>query len=111
LLDGYHHAVAACARQGLNILVDEVAFDEECVRGWGDALRGLPVTWIAVRCDADVAEARELARGDRVPGLARRQSEVVHRWARYDGEVDTTETPLDLVAAQLDAILTSEIRQ
>jgi chloramphenicol 3-O phosphotransferase len=43
-----------------------------------------------VRCDAAVAAARELARGDRIPGLAVRQAEAVHRGVRYDVEVDTT---------------------
>ncbi|TIU81251.1 MAG: chloramphenicol phosphotransferase, partial [Mesorhizobium sp.] len=35
-------------------------------------------------------EARESARADRLPGLARWQFERVHRGIRYDIEVDTS---------------------
>jgi chloramphenicol 3-O phosphotransferase len=30
--------------------------------------------------------------GDRVPGMAERQADVVHRGVRYDLEIDTTDT-------------------
>jgi chloramphenicol 3-O phosphotransferase len=50
------------------------------------------VLWVAVRCDADVAAGREIARGDRVPGMALGQAGVVHEGVRYDVEVDTTRT-------------------
>jgi chloramphenicol 3-O phosphotransferase len=42
-----------------------------------------------VRIDIDVLEARELARKDRVVGMARWQYPLVHRFAGYDLEVDT----------------------
>ena len=46
--------------------------------------------WVAVRCDLKVAEARELARGNRVQGMARLQAEMVHHGVSYDLEVNTT---------------------
>ena len=48
------------------------------------------VAWVAVRCDPDVAAAREARRADRVPGMAQRQAMSVHSGMRYDFEVDTT---------------------
>jgi hypothetical protein len=57
---------------------------------WDYALAGLDVAWVGVWCDAAVTEARESARGDRAPGTARAQVELVHRGVRYDFEVDTT---------------------
>ena len=45
--------------------------------------------WVGVRCDAAVAEARELKRGDRVIGQAHDQAERVHQGVRYDVVVDT----------------------
>jgi chloramphenicol 3-O phosphotransferase len=50
------------------------------------------VLWVAVRCDSAVAAGRELARGDRVRGMAMSQAEVVHQGVAYDLEVDTTHT-------------------
>jgi chloramphenicol 3-O phosphotransferase len=53
-------------------------------------LEGLEVLWAGVRCDASVAVAREMARGDRVGGMAESQAELAHRGVVYDVEVDTT---------------------
>ncbi|MGH3171487.1 MAG: phosphotransferase-like protein, partial [Trebonia sp.] len=53
-------------------------------------LEGLDVLWAGVRCDASVAAGREMARGDRVAGMAASQAERAHRDVVYDIEVDTT---------------------
>lgn len=93
-------AVATLVRDGANVIVDEVLLrgGEEQAE-WQVALDGLAVTWVAVRCDPGVAEARELARGDRFLGMARHQSAVVHVGVDYDLEVDTTAmTPEDAAA-------------
>jgi chloramphenicol 3-O phosphotransferase len=59
---------------------------------WLDALGELPVLWVGVHCDAEVATGREIARGDRVRGMAAAQATIVHKGIRYDVEVDTTRT-------------------
>lgn len=62
-----------------------------------EALQGTTVGWIGVRCAPDVAATREAARGDRVPGMAARQAELVHTGILYDLEVDTgARTPAEL---------------
>ena len=55
-------------------------------------LAGLTVLWVGVRCDPDIAAGREIARGDRVVGMAVSQAEIVHRGVGYDVEVDTSHT-------------------
>jgi chloramphenicol 3-O-phosphotransferase len=45
-----------------------------------------------VRCDARIAAGRELARGDRIIGMAASQAELVHRGIVNDLQVDTTHT-------------------
>ena len=68
-------------------------------------LDGVSVRWVGVRCDPATAAGRELARGDRSPGMAAAQAEMVHEGVLYDLEVDTTNTEsLDrarLIAAHL----------
>jgi len=82
--------VAAMARAGARVIVDEVFLGGAASqRRWADALDGLPVLWVGVRCDAAVATGREVARGDRTAGMAAAQAELVHRGVRYDLEVDT----------------------
>ena len=96
LLRAYYAAVAAAARAGLNVLVDEVVVDETAWHDWQVALEGLSVVWVGVRCSLEVAEARERRRGDRPHGMTRAQVTTVHRHARYDVEIDTSElTPAE----------------
>jgi chloramphenicol 3-O phosphotransferase len=52
----------------------------------------LQVLWVGVRCDSAVAAGREIARGDRVIGMAESQADLVHRRIAYDLQVDTTHT-------------------
>jgi len=55
-------------------------------------LRASQVLWVGVRCEAVVATSRELARGDRIAGMAAAQAELVHRGIVYDLQVDTNHT-------------------
>ncbi|WP_329591997.1 chloramphenicol phosphotransferase CPT [Streptomyces sp. NBC_01362] len=83
--------VAAMAGAGAGIIVDEVFLGgAESQQRWQKALDGIGVLWVGVRCESAVAAAREIARGDRVPGMAAAQAELVHRGVTYDLEVDTT---------------------
>lgn len=106
LQSAYHRTVAAVAKVGFNVIVDDVAIDRADVLDWGEALDGLRVEWVAVRCDALVAQAREQARGDRYPGLALGLSEMVHRYADYNLELDTTQASPEDSCARLIAMVT-----
>ena len=94
LLRAYQAGVAAAARVGLNVLVDEVVIDKTSWDDWGVALAGLEVVWVGIRCSAEVAEERNRVRGDRFLGLARAQTTTAHLHTHYDFEIDTTnQTP------------------
>ncbi|MFD4760462.1 chloramphenicol phosphotransferase CPT [Streptomyces sp. NPDC058439] len=83
--------VATMARMGAGVIVDEVFLGGAASQQrWQKALGGLRVLWVGVRCESAVATAREIARGDRIPGMAAAQADVVHRGVTYDLEVDTT---------------------
>jgi chloramphenicol 3-O phosphotransferase len=85
--------IAAMARAGARIIIDDVflggASSQERTR---QLLDGLEVLWAGVHCDSAVAAGREIARGDRMTGMAESQAEVVHRGVIYDVEVDTSHT-------------------
>ena len=83
--------IAAMARAGARIIVDEVFLGGPASQQrWKAALGPLQVLWIGVRCESAVAQAREIARGDRVAGMAASQAGVVHQGVVYDLQVDTT---------------------
>jgi chloramphenicol 3-O phosphotransferase len=88
--------VVAMARAGARIVVDDVflggARSQQRWRKALDGPAGLDVLWVGVRCDGEVAAGREIARGDRIRGMAASQAELVHRGVLYDLEVDTTRT-------------------
>ena len=89
ILAAYRAAVAAMARAGLDVIVDEVLLAAEDWAGWQAELAGLDVTWVAVDAGLDVLLDRERERGNRVIGMAAAQFGVVHTFATYDLRVDT----------------------
>jgi len=83
--------VAAMVRAGARVIVDDVFLGGAASQDrWRQALVGLDVLWVGVRCAAEVVAGREIARGDRVGGMAASQADVVHDGVAYDMEVDTT---------------------
>ena len=85
--------VAATARAGARIIVDDAFLGGAASQQrWQKALGTLQVLWVGVRCASTVAAGREIARGDRVTGMAASQAEAVHQGVGYDLQVDTTHT-------------------
>lgn len=83
--------IAATARAGARVVVDDAFLGGAASQQrWKQALGPLQVLWVGVRCDSAVAEGREIARGDRVAGMAAAQADLVHQGVAYDMEVDTT---------------------
>jgi chloramphenicol 3-O phosphotransferase len=79
--------VAAMARAGAHIIIDGGAAPQERVRAH---LEGLTVLWVGVHCDPEILSGREIARGDRVIGMAGKQAGILHNGVVYDIEVDTS---------------------
>jgi chloramphenicol 3-O phosphotransferase len=85
--------IAAMVRAGARIILDDVFLGGAASQQrWKQALDTLQVLWVGVRCDSAVAAGREIARGDRVIGMAASQAETVHQGVVYDLQVDTTHT-------------------
>jgi len=103
-ISGLHATAAALADVGLNVIVDHVILErawlEECARLWAK----LDVLFVGVRCPLEVVLRRELEREEaRTHGQAEAQFEVVHRWATYDIEVDTSVLTPDEAVARIMA--------
>ncbi len=103
----WREGVAAMVRAGAKVVVDDVFLGGPASQEpWQKALAGLNVLWVGVRCEGAVAEAREIARGDRPRGMAAAQAETVHRGVTYDLEVDTTHAESLTCARTIAARLT-----
>ena len=85
--------IAAMAQAGARVILDDVflggAASQERTR---EHLKDLTVLWVGVRCDPEIAGGREIARGDRIGGMAVSQADMVHNGVSYDIEVDTSHT-------------------
>ncbi|MFI2431399.1 chloramphenicol phosphotransferase CPT [Streptomyces sp. NPDC018693] len=106
LQSAWEQGVATMARAGARVIIDDVFLGGAATQDrWRTVLDGLDVLWVGVRCDAEVAAGREIARGDRTPGMAESQATLVHKGVVYDMEVDTTHTEsltcARLIAAQV----------
>lgn len=83
--------VAAMARAGAGVIIeDNFLGGPASQQGWRESLGDVPMGWVGVRCSAEVAAARERARGDRTQGMAAKQADAVHVGVSYDLEVDTS---------------------
>lgn len=103
----WYRMLAALARAGQPLILDEVLLGgRDGQRRLTEQFGDVEAFWVAVRCDPDVAEAREAKRPDRITGMARDQFERVHEGVVYDVEVDGgTDTPDDAVDEILAALL------
>ena len=87
---GMHATAAALAGLGLNVIVDHVILEESWIEDLNRRWAPFSVVRVGVRCPLEVVVVREASREDRTLGQAEAQFDVVHRWARYDVEVDTS---------------------
>ena len=93
---GYHRAVAGMAAAGNNVVMDYVLSERWRLLDCLSVLADFEVVFVGVRCAPAELARRERLRGDREPGLAQAQQELVRAHGRYDIECDTTTTsPLD----------------
>ncbi|HET6157936.1 MAG TPA: chloramphenicol phosphotransferase [Dongiaceae bacterium] len=84
---GMRHAIAAMARHGNNLIVDDVMIGDELAE-YQALLSGLRLHLVGVFAPLEVLEQCERERGDRLIGLARWQYDRVHQGKRYDLELD-----------------------
>ena len=101
LFSGMHHAIAAAAKQGNNIIADHVfvekAWVDECASLFGD----MDAYLIGLFCPLEILEQREKDRKDRTLGQAREQFDVIHKYVIYDLELDTSVSTVDECAIKV----------
>lgn len=102
LLDGMRHAVAAMAARGNSMIVDDVMLAGE-MEEYRRLLAGHDLRFVGFFAPLEVLEARERARGDREPGLARGQVDLIRPGAGYDLEIDSSALTPDEAAARICA--------
>jgi chloramphenicol 3-O phosphotransferase len=91
VLRGMRRAIAAFARAGNHVIIDDLLFRPSYLDDYAEALAGIPAWLIGVRCSLDVVNQRESIRTGRFPGTATSHFHEVHAHpAGYDLEVNTS---------------------
>lgn len=106
LFAGFYRSIAALVECGNKVIVDTVVHQHR-VQVFEPLFEPFRVVYVAVRCPVEELERREKTRGDRVVGLARSQLSEVHRFLRYDVEVDTHEHTAEECAALIKQFIAS----
>jgi chloramphenicol 3-O phosphotransferase len=102
---GMRHCVAALASAGCDVVCDDAFLDPSWPGEWAAALDGVSAWLIGLHCPADVLDAREGCRGDRLAGQARGQADIVHNGMTYDLTFDSSLLSPEAMAADvLEAI-------
>lgn len=83
----WYTGLASMAASGAHLILDEVLLSggirqEQLTSVFSD----VTLVWVGIRCDPDIAAAREARRADRMPGMARQQALSVHSGMTYDFE-------------------------
>ena len=101
LFSGMHHAIAAAASRGNNILADHVLVEKAWVDECTELFAGTNAYLIGLTCPLEVLEQREKDRKDRTLGQAKMQYEVIHKFTQYDLELDTSKLSTEECAEQV----------
>ncbi len=110
LFSGMHHAIAAAAQAGLNVIADHVFVERAWVGECARLFASMPAYLIGIQCPLEVLEEREHLRKDRTLGQARLQYPVIHRYTTYDLVVDTSRLgPEECAALIIDRLHTPPI--
>ncbi|MFD2444243.1 AAA family ATPase [Bacillus sp. CGMCC 1.16607] len=86
----FHRTIAMFSEKGVNLIIDQILHDEVTINDCYEILSDYPILFIGVHCPEEELERREILRGDRTIGQAKRQLSFVHQQnEQYDLEINT----------------------
>ncbi|MCP4560406.1 MAG: chloramphenicol phosphotransferase [Bosea sp.] len=91
--EGFEASLLAYVRCGNNLIVEHIMESRAWLLRLVKLLAGQDVFFVGLHCDLAELERREIARGDRRIGDARRDYHRIHSYCRYDVELDSAVAP------------------
>lgn len=91
--EGFEQSLLAYLRCGNNLIVEHIMESRNWLLRLARLLEGQDVFFVGLHCDLAELERREIARGDRKVGDARRDFHQIHSYCRYDLELDSAVPP------------------
>ena len=90
VLKGMRRSISACAKSGLNVIVDDMITERDFAIDYVEVLHEFPTLCVGIHCDDEELLARERLRPGRFAGTAISHLERVHKYMQYDVEIDNT---------------------
>jgi chloramphenicol 3-O phosphotransferase len=103
---GWHRAVAALAREGNDVIVDELGTHRWWLEDWHEVLSGLCWWSVMLTASPSALAVREEERGDRPQGLAASDLHDLADSAGFDLVIDTSTITIAECASSIAAIVT-----
>jgi chloramphenicol 3-O phosphotransferase len=91
--EGFEQSLLAYVRCGNNLIVEHIMESRDWLLRLVRLLEAQDVFFVGLHCDLAELERREIARGDRKVGDARRDFHLIHSYCRYDAELDSAVPP------------------
>jgi chloramphenicol 3-O phosphotransferase len=111
LTDATFTVAVTAANAGFDVIVDTVFERRDCFDSARRAFASIPHCYVAVTCPLDELEHRERSRGNRPPGLARRQHTEVFYDVPYGLTVDTGGMTIEACADQVAQLFARGVSQ
>ncbi|AZO79765.1 MULTISPECIES: chloramphenicol phosphotransferase [unclassified Bosea (in: a-proteobacteria)] len=91
--EGFEQSLLAYIRCGNNLIVEHIMESRAWLLRLVCLLANEDVFFVGLHCDLAELERREIARGDRKVGDARRDYHQIHSYCLYDAELDSAVQP------------------
>lgn len=91
--EGFEQSLLAYVSRGNNLIVEHIMESRAWLLRLVRLLAGQDVFFVGLHCDLAELERREIARGDRRIGDARRDFQQIHSYCCYDAELDSATAP------------------
>lgn len=91
--EGFEQSLSAYVRCNNNLIVEHIMESRDWLLRLAGLLEGQDVFFVGLHCDLAELERREIARGDRKIGDARRDYHQIHSYCLYDAELDSAVPP------------------
>lgn len=101
----FNQVIPGITKGGNNLIVDNVFHSEFWSKQAVEPIKDEDVLFVGIFCTDEINDEREIARGNRTPGLAAFQRKETHKHCHYDVKIDTcTETTEESVQKILSAM-------
>lgn len=101
VISGMHYAIAEYVKQGNNVVVDYIKYEDDWLEELQKALENIEVFYVGIKYPLEIIEAREKSRSTSPVGHARSHYYAVHDGLNYDLEITDPSLSAEEIAKKI----------